>query len=523
MKTHRLAILALAALLAACGGKKGGTAVSDTAAGQPTHYTYHEEGARATLLPVTDDQGHYGLVDTLGREVAACQYGGIIPCDDGTFIVHAAGHPAFERCGILDARGRVVLPPIFSATYTEEGAGYLVSYPGHGAMAFHGPDGRVVLDTTVNPIQSIGPERGQRFWSRTREGRFRIVDREGRVLTQHDYDGFELECGSERFYHQVVYTYADDGRTRRYGLVNVDGRELLPTQYLEVVPGAGRDNLSFATDSSHHVAALRPDGTWATGFVYDGTRINVSDSAHLHIVKRKGLYGLIDCEGREVVAPSYEEIRPERGDIFIVKRDGRWGCVDRTGREFIPCRNSAVVERYSDSLLLLCSLEEGWQYSTPGGRLVGRPLPGSPYRRGRLLVYLMGGRNGLADTNGRVLINHVYSNLVFSPYAELLVAWRDGKVGVVDTAGREVIPFDYTHISAEGRLLVVTGDGKTGFVNPASGESTGLVFDEVAPYGGFYAVRQGDLTGWMNDRLEWVVPCTMRGFEFEYLEGYFDC
>ena len=66
------------------------------------------------------------------------------------------------------------------------------------------------------------------------------------------------------------------------------------------------------------------------------------------VVCQNGRMGAIDASGHVIVPVVYDNLWNFLGDTALARRDGKWGVVDRTGREVIPCRFAATESRLHD-------------------------------------------------------------------------------------------------------------------------------------------------------------------------------
>ncbi len=83
------------------------------------------------------------------------------------------------------------------------------------------------------------------------------------------------------------------------------------------------------------------------------------------VVSTDGLYGLIDSQGNEIIAPNYDDISYDNSRYCIVERDGNIGVIDRLGREVLPTKFDWIADQ-SEGLFLVKSAEKYGYYSDTG-------------------------------------------------------------------------------------------------------------------------------------------------------------
>ncbi|ASZ10725.1 SEL1-like repeat protein [Chitinophaga pendula] len=129
----------------------------------------------------------------------------------------------------------------------------------------------------------------------------------------------------------------------------------------------------------------------------------------------------------------------------------------------------------------------GWEVLTSGGPGVGD-----------VEVFETGGRYGLKDVDGNVLLAPMYLQLFgFGDHHEhSVVEDEQHRYGFIDKLGRVVVPCVYEDAyDFEGMYAAVKKDGKWGLINTKGGATTAWVYEDLLPLptGGHYweAVREG--------------------------------
>ena len=84
------------------------------------------------------------------------------------------------------------------------------------------------------------------------------------------------------------------------------------------------------------------DGNKITNKDYDSAVLTGDDKVIIGVNKpgfdrRNYLYGLIDRNGNEVIAPIYDNIDDiYKTDAFIVEKDGKTGIINSKGKQLLP-------------------------------------------------------------------------------------------------------------------------------------------------------------------------------------------
>lgn len=163
-----------------------------------------------------------------------------------------------------------------------------------------------------------------------------------------------------------------------------------------------------------------------------------------------GKGGYIDRQGRVVVAPRYDEVRPFSEGLAAVSIDGEWGFIDGSGTVVIAPQY-ARVGGFSEGLAsaFVPAVEDDSGASLPPG------FTSSPGRR----------LHGFIDAKGQMVIPPVFeSQSGYPKFSEGLArVKRDGRWEFIDRAGVTVISVQY--LSADdfqGGFAVVAREFKGG-------------------------------------------------------------
>ena len=130
---------------------------------------------------------------------------------------------------------------------------------------------------------------------------------------------------------------------------------------------------------------------------YDVRRL---PSEGMTAVATKGRWGFVDHQGKEIVAPQYDNVWSFREGLAAVQQNGLWGYIDSSGRPVIP-------PRYDNAL----SFGEGraaiqkngrWGFIDPHGREVITPRYDKvwPFHNG-IAIVMKNGQYQYIDRNGQ--------------------------------------------------------------------------------------------------------------------------
>ncbi|MCW6011025.1 WG repeat-containing protein [Micromonospora sp. CPCC 205371] len=132
-----------------------------------------------------------------------------------------------------------------------------------------------------------------------------------------------------------------------------------------------------------------------------------------------GAWIAIDKSGRIIIGAGFDDVRPFRRGIAAVRKGG-WGAVDKSGRVVLPTRFSGFATALTDGRYVDGFTDEG------------------------LAIVDGGGRKGVVDRAGRMIVPPVHPAVVIHPVA-FLIGNGTGQWGALDRRGEALI--DVVHPS----------------------------------------------------------------------------
>lgn len=372
----------------------------------PIEYSGVDFNAACACFVVERD-GKHGLLDAQGRPRAALVY-------DRMRETYRGDETLWEvevgpRSGVIDARtGAWVLPAEFVRVVVEP-AMILAKSPtpkGRDETDDDAPDAAPLwhaFDRDGRPIANIPAAQSLRYWARARAV---VVDRQALYTAQG-----ELLIPTGRYFSiqpQANRAIVGQGRSR-YGLIDTRGKEVVPPRY---------------------------DGLWA---------LSGDDERERFGIRVSGLngdrYGMIDADGKRLIAPTWTALRADSANDSKHRQ-----------REDEPAPRRAYLQVHQGHQVGLYDLD-GKQLLAPIYDEFSTDDYGTPW-----MLVRKGGQSGLYDLFERkfTIAPGKFADLLalrgIGTDDELFTArWR-GRTGVVDRAGKVVVPFEYDTLVVSDRL-----------------------------------------------------------------------
>lgn len=341
------------------------------------------------------------------------------------------------KIGFMDYRGQVILEAQFDAVntfydpnyyYMEYGEIYQGGHPGMGwewAVLKDGKWGLIHSRTGqwITPCTWEAVEYFQNGFAKVKWcGKWGLIDRTGSVVVYCKWDEVHV------FSYGRMICVKRDGR---YGCMDTQGKELLPCEwdavgfhYNEKYLMVKRDSRWYLRDKEGNLNVPGEEQ-----LVFHGNFATIHDGFG---------YGLIDREGREIVACQWESIErvpenvggyPWKRNAFIrlwlnrteypyklikVRKKRKWGIYDLNGKECHPCTLDKIWR--SQNGVIKISQEGKWGLMDEQGSMI-TPCQWEyvDYFRGETAAVKQNKHWGTIDRNG---------NLVH-PCTHFVGVWRD--------------------------------------------------------------------------------------------------
>ncbi|GIG03406.1 hypothetical protein Cco03nite_01060 [Catellatospora coxensis] len=204
-----------------------------------------------------------------------------------------------------------------------------------------------------------------------------------------------------------------DERVQCWGFAGADGRTVISPAFADVQPF--RDGAAWVRRPEMETWELIDEagarlidgraGWLGVGSFSDGLAWVSRDGA--------GNWVAIDKQGRVIISTGFEDVRPFRRGLAAVRRGG-WGAVDKQGRAVVPFQFTGFATALTDGRYVDGFSDEG------------------------LAIVDAGGRKGVVDRTGAVVVPPVHPALVIHPVA-FLIAGPSGRWGALDRKGRPFI------------------------------------------------------------------------------------
>lgn len=492
--------------------------------------------------------GKWGVIDTSGAIVIPTEYSSILFEDDGSYIVSKSiGLYHNDNCttghdldGRLNQNGQLII--------RDENGEYILAserydwqcdfdkdarsevYCNYGRRLVN-KDFQLVVPTDISGIEKdiIIPDE-YAWWTEYVNGLIVVVDEEGRSGVINAEGAIVIEPVYERIrvYRKddIVFFLCDST------IIDVDGNILAGSSYTDITLLS--DNFFVAKTEHNKYAILDYNGQLTTEDVFDAVldfdKPQKIENQKYAIVNTGGLYGLIDRQGRLVVAPKYKSITIHEngcfcGDGVLYDVNERRVIVNGDSVIFVP-DGYLEAQLLDNGLILASSIDEkGWVkwgcVNQKGAVVIPSLYHSLSYSEGLLLASLCDDDDYLERTRKLGVIN--FRNQVVVPftdeYAEIKITedlilcsenfhfdpWgaytREGTI-ICEPICKEIVPISKFALKVykETERNYYGSVYKWGVIDYSGNEILPCEYDwiEDKPVNGLLSIRKGEKCGFID-------------------------
>lgn len=259
----------------------------------------------------------------------------------------------------------------------------------------------------------------------------------------------------------------------KYGLINMEGNEVIPCEYDEITALQGLENTIIVSKQGSY-GVVDNDGKTILPVEYAEIQNLGDEASQGFIVKNtEGKYGIVDISNGQVLDMNYEGIsKIHQGDYYVVTENGKQKVIKKDGTE-------SLNGDYDEIVAILKNPENG-------------------------VIYKTGEKYGIMNLSGETTINANYDDLQEAKTG-VFIARTGENYGIIDLSGETLVEFKYRGINYNEKAdLYVTEDQN--YNNEVLNSNyeiklTGMVTD-LDDEKGYIEIRQDENYKYYNFRFE---------------------
>lgn len=349
------------------------------------------------------------------------------------------------------------------------------------------------------------------------EGKWGVIDSRGNIIIQPEYDEYIVVPDSSKAIFICTVDANYENNTYDTRVLNANGEELF-TEYdlVEAIENYdSSNNLWYETD----ILKVSQDGKW--GIINTDGRVIVApeyDSIEALKGVRNSLltekdnhYGIMDHTGSVIIENNYKEIRPisaqyENGYI-VINDENQYGVINYNKSVAVENKYDEVKPVYGNGNYYIAREGEDWRIvNTEGQEYLAGTYDNIFSIQGENAVVEQNNKYGLVSiTDNRQLLEMNYDSITYATGNNYIVS-REGKYGVMNAEGNTLVEPQYTNIvyRASANIYEATKEDYTSDLMDANlqVQLSNVIVSEVNETNGYIKVRQDDKDRYYNFRFE---------------------
>lgn len=464
---------------------------------------------------ITAMDGRKGMIDFAGNTVLPIEF-----TDIGKLVAERFRYVhKDDRQGLIDSLGNLIVPPVYQQLgYPSENRIVALKDGNWGYLDFEGQE-KIPFIFEQDTIRRVSRNfLENRAWA-TKDGHFLLIDTSGYILEQIPYGQVDHAYA---FRHGRALVSRDSTQYHRFhGFVNTQGKVVVPVVYTSA--------MSFNEHGIGWVGFSKNNDGFADYWLIDTSGYRFNDKPYRsleyvgdhYIRTRSGKQVFLDSRTGLEITPDFENIeqRKNRDDkAFYVVRETNCNprLMDSKMQEIIP----PIYESFGsmDRTLLWVRKYGHWGITDYKGRLRIPSLYDSEsgWFKGGLISVSKNGQRGVIDTSGREIVPFRYNNVYLDENYQHILAHGKDKTDLFDFHGRPISVGEWDYIGGfyHQEFSYVRKDGKMGIVDAGMNIICAPIYNRIGRFemeDGMAWVVQNQKVGYMDREFRVVIPIVYDG------------
>ena len=314
---------------------------------------------------------------------------------NGYYAVYTGG-----KWGVINSKGEIIIDPTYDET---------IIIPDHSKDVFL---------CTYDVNYTDGTYKTRVINSKAEE----IITGYDTVQALENYDE-----SNNLWYENDVLVVSKEGK---YGLVDFNGKELLPCEYDAIEALKGVQN-SILTKKGDLYGLVDNIGAAIAETNYESIRpiSNKNEDGYI-VTDAEGNVGIINYNKTVAIEPQYEDIQPIYGDgKYVVQEDGQWQIVDTEGNVYLRNEFDEVLSINGDNVIIKQDDQCG-VVTLSGETRIAIEYQDMSYTFNDNYIFAQDNQYGVINLSGETVLEPEYESLIYRQDAGFL---EGSKKDAIDT------------------------------------------------------------------------------------------
>lgn len=378
-----------------------------------------------------------------------------------------------SKYGVINKNGDVIINPIYDIIEIPNPSkglficknNYKVETGEYNIQVFNESGDQILYQYYIVEAIKLNEVQGNGNYEKTvlkykSDGKYGLIDFDGNKITKPIYDSIE---GFE--YNEGLLLVEKSGK---FGIININGATIIKEKYDEILSDGYYENGS-SENKSGYIIGTRTDNGMRYGYIESKNRKQILKNEYNEIYRitdktdENNIYLVAFKEGKagvyqnkkNIISHDYEDILYNSAtDLLILQRTSKQGVSKFDGTMIVPIQYDNVffagtyINAQKDDKIEIYTLD-GTKQENPE-YISRQSVENNKYEivsTANDEYKIINNEDGNIVSNNYTYIQHLFNNY-FS-------AMSNGKYGIIDSDGKELLPFKYNVIQLIGESKII--------------------------------------------------------------------
>ncbi len=282
-----------------------------------------------------------------------------------------------------------------------------------------------------------------------------VIDNNGDIIIEPTYEEYIIIPNDEKDVFICTYDVDYNKNTYKTKVINANNEEII-SGYKKIEPIYNYDesnNIFFddnilLVEKDNKYGLIDYEGKVILNCDYDGIEA-LKKIENSFIIKKDNKQGIVDAKGKIIIEPTYKEIK-SIGDNYqngyiVINEKNKYGVIDFTGNQVLENKYDDISQVYGNNMYII---QENGKYKLikKSGETVLKDFDSIKSIDDERIIIKEDGKYGIKNISGKEVVPAKYQDLEYT-FSNYYIAKKDGKYGIIDTDGKEMLKFNYENIT----------------------------------------------------------------------------
>lgn len=346
------------------------------------------------------------------------------------------------------------------------------------------------------------------------EDKWGVINSKGEIIIEPSYDDMIIIPDPTKAVFIVQSDVNLEAGTYNSKAINEKGEEIFTSyQKIEAMQNIDSNNLitydttALKVYNGEKYGLINFNGTEILAPTYDSI-IPLSKVKNSFITSKDGLYGLVDNSGNVIIDNLYTEITSltdKYEDGYVVKdQNGNYGLTNYNKKQVLECKYSEIKHVSGNNLYVVKENGNLKLINENGEVLIENGFDDIKSIDSNNVIFVKNNKYGVMASDGTVLVEPTYDELTYA-FNGNYIAKKDNAYGIINSSNETKVDFTYNYIiymSDESFIEADKADGSTDILDTSFNVKVTGIISEINTNKGYVKVRVNGENKYYNFKLE---------------------